>query len=273
MRAAAVAGYFYPKDKKELEALLDKCFSEAKGHAAPADSPAGVAPHAGYIYSGATAATTYLSMKGLKDAETVVIFGPNHSGTGSLVSLSADDWDTPLGAMKNDKEFGEAMRKAAQFVDLDEQAHMFEHSIEVQLPLIRKVNPEAKIVPVCMMDQGLEAAKDSAEAVLAAEKETGRKVAVVASSDFSHYLTPEKAKEKDEAALSFVTGMDEGEFAKRVKDRDWSICGPGPILAAMHYSAAKGCKEGKLLWWTNSGMSSGDMERVVGYASIVFPLG
>ena len=273
MRAAAVAGYFYPKGKDELEELLGKCFKEGKKHATESSAQAGIAPHAGYVYSGAAAAATCLSMKGLKDAETVVIFGPNHSGTGSLVSLSAEDWDTPLGVMKNDREFGEALRRAAQFVDLDEQAHMSEHSIEVQLPFIRKVNPEAKIVPVCMMDQGLEAARDSAGAVLAAEKETGRKIAVIASSDFSHYLPPEEAKEKDEAALSFIIGMDEGEFAKRVKDKGWSICGPGPILAAMHYSAATGCREGKLLWWTNSGMSSGDTERVVGYASVAFPLG
>ena len=273
MRPLAVAGYFYPKEKKELEELLDKCFAEGKEHAQELSANAGVAPHAGYIYSGAAAACTFLSMKELEKAETVVIFGPNHSGTGSLVSLSQDDWDTPLGAVRNDKEFGKVLQAGSKFVDIDETAHLFEHSIEVQLPLIMRVNPEAKIVPVCMMDQSLEAAADAAEAVLRAEKETGRKVAVVGSSDFSHYLSTDEAKKNDEAALSFITGLDEVEFTKRVREKSWSICGFGPIAAVMHYSKNKGAKEGKLLWYTHSGHASGDFERVVAYASVVFPYG
>ena len=186
MRKPAVAGAFYPASKKDVEWAVEECISEAKKFTKPVSAYSGVAPHAGYIYSGVGAAATFIGIKELEKAETVVVAGPNHTGMGGPISLSTEDWGLPVSVLKNDREFGKEMVKGATFLKGENSAHLHEHSIEVQLPFLHAVNPDAKIVPVCMMEQGMEGARDLAEAVLRAEKALGREAVVVASSDFSH---------------------------------------------------------------------------------------
>ncbi len=270
MRNPAVAGQFYPGNREEIEELVGKCFSEAMKKAKPMSAYAGVAPHAGYVYSGVPAAATFLSIKELENAETVVIVGPNHTGTGGLVALSTEDWELPTGVVKNDKDFGEEMVKNANFLKPGEEAHRTEHSIEVQLPFLQHVNPKAKIVPVCMMDQSLEGARDVAEAVLATEKKMGREVVVIASSDFSHYIPSEAAEERDKKAMEQILKLDAEAFQKERKAQDWSICGYGPISVSILYAKAKGSKKGLEVMYTNSGEITGDYSQVVAYASIIF---
>lgn len=269
MRQPAVAGAFYPGSKEEVEKLVSECMGKAKVKAVSAY--AGVVPHAGHIYSGVPAAATFLSIKELAEAETVVLVGPNHTGVGGLVSLSTEDWEVPVGVFKNDLEFGEEIIKNATFVKPENEAHRMEHSIEVQLPFLHAVNPSARIVAVCMADQSLEGARDVAEAVLGAEKALKRKVVFVASSDFSHYIPSEEAEKADREAMGKILGLDAEGFQKSVHAKNWSICGYGPITSAMLYAKAKGSKKGLAVMYTNSGEVTGDYSRVVSYASIVFP--
>jgi MEMO1 family protein len=271
MRNAAVAGQFYPGNKEGIEKLVGKCFFEAGKNTKPVSAYAGVAPHAGYAYSGVGAAATFLSINELADAETVVVAGPNHTGVGGLVALSTEDWKLPTGVVKNDREFGEAMLGGADFLKPDEEAHRFEHSIEVQLPFLQHVNPKAKIVPVCMMEQGIEGARDVADAVLRAEKQLGREVVVVASSDFSHYIPSAEAEERDRKAMGHILKLDAEGFQKERRAAEWSICGYGPITVSILYAKAKGSKKGLEVMYTNSGEVTGDYSAVVAYASIVFP--
>ncbi len=270
MRKPAVAGMFYPADKSSLEKLVLECMREAKNSSKTVSAYAGVCPHAGLIYSGIPAACTFMSIKELTKAQTVVIAGPNHTGMGTLVSLSGDDWETPMGIFKNDVEFGNAMLGGATFIKKDEVGHRFEHSIEVQLPFLSIVNPKAKIVPVCMAEQGIEAARDVAQAVLRAEKKLGREAVFIASSDFSHYVSAEWAEKEDHKALSHITKLDAEGFQKERKEKDWSICGFGPISAATLYARGKGSKKGLELMYINSGKASGDYSSVVAYASVAF---
>ncbi|MCP4647595.1 MAG: MEMO1 family protein [bacterium] len=271
MRSPAVAGQFYPGNKEEIEELVGKCFSEAGKKAKPVGAYAGVSPHAGYVYSGVPAAATFLGINELENAETVVIVGPNHTGVGGLVALSTEDWELPTGVVENDMEFGKAMLEGANFLKPDEGAHRMEHSIEVQLPFLQHVNPKAKIVPVCMMDQSLEGARDVADAVLAAEKKLGRKVVVIASSDFSHYIPSEAAEERDKKAMGQILKLDAESFQKERRAQGWSICGYGPISVSILYAKAKGSKKGLEVMYTNSGEVTGDYSQVVAYASIIFP--
>ncbi len=270
MRKPAVAGMFYPADKGSLERLVLECMKEAKKSSKSVSAYAGVCPHAGLIYSGIPAACTLISIKELTRAETIVIAGPNHTGMGTLVSLSADDWETPMGIFKNDVEFGNAMLQGATFIKKDELGHRFEHSIEVQLPFLSIVNPKAKIVPLCMAEQGIEAARDVADSILRAERKLGRDAVFIASSDFSHYVSAEWAEKEDEKALSYITKLDAEGFQKERRERDWSICGFGPITAATLYSQEKGSKKGLELMYINSGRASGDYSSVVAYASVAF---
>ncbi len=271
MRATAVAGSFYPEDGKELKDAVSGLFKKAKGHSRGMDALGGICAHAGYQYSGVAAATTFASISGMPRVHTVVVLGPNHTGAGSLLSLSLDDWQTPMGFVKNNEELGKMIQKTAKYLDFDEKAHAAEHSIEVQLPFIQFLNPKAQLVPICMMDQGYGAAQDLGRALHKAIGEYGKDVVVIASSDFSHYMSPGAAKERDTAALSFITGMDPEEFERRVDAKGWSICGHGPIAALLEYAKRAGCRGGELLYYTNSGEYGGGTDSVVAYASVVFP--
>src|SRR5660397_179031 len=153
MRAPAVSGQFYPRNKNDLDREISRCFEGV-----PADDKqvlGAVVPHAGYIYSGNTAAYVY-SM--LPEADTFVILGPNHTGYGSPVSVSSENWSTPLGEVGSDNEFIKALPK--RIIDTDETAHKYEHSIEVQLPFLQHRFSDFKIVPICMGMQDEETALD-----------------------------------------------------------------------------------------------------------------
>ncbi len=271
MRNMAVAGSFYPRYTEEVEWALKECFNLGKKYAKEVDAYAGICPHAGYIYSGYAAASVFLSIKGIKDAETVVFLGPNHTGMGKALALSLEDWNTPLGVCENDGEFGKEIVANSKLIEADESAHSMEHSIEVQLPFLRSLNPEAKIVPICMGEQGIGAAKEVAQAVFSAQEKLGRKLVVIASSDFSHYVPAEVAEERDREAIGHILKMDAEGFEGKVEKKGWSICGHGPIASAIIYSKKRGSKKGMELIYTNSGEASGDYSSVVAYSGIVFP--
>lgn len=270
MRKAAAAGSFYPAYREELEKLVDECFGSAREHTKQVSAFCGVSPHAGLVYSGIAAAATFGSIKELKSAQTVVIAGPNHTGTGRRVSVSTQDWETPLGVFKNDEDFGKEMIRRAGMLEADESAHLAEHSIEVQLPFLHRINPEAKIVPVCMADQGPGAALEVAEAAFGAQEKLGREVVLIASSDFSHYLPAETARKNDKEAIGHIVKLDSAGFQQAVGEKGWSICGYGPITCAIEYAKKSGSKKAVELIYTNSGERSGDFDAVVGYAGIVF---
>ena len=141
MRQPAVAGAFYPSLKSELVKEIEESFAKEAGMPEFGNEKglaAVVTPHAGYFYSGWVAAFAYREIaKSFKEPPTFVIAGPNHTGQGSALSLSLQDWQMPFGVVKNDSEFGKLMQKKSRYIGLDETAHEFEHSIEVQLPFLQ----------------------------------------------------------------------------------------------------------------------------------------
>ncbi|MEW6528251.1 MAG: MEMO1 family protein [Candidatus Micrarchaeota archaeon] len=271
MRKTAVAGSFYPENKNELEIVLDKYLAKAHTKYSKSETEAigGICPHAGYMYSGETAAITYASIKNLKNAETLVMLGPNHTGCGTPVSISIQDWETPLGIAKCDVELAKRIQTNSRIIKFDESAHAYEHSIEVQIPFIQKINPKAKIVCICMMNQDYQTSREIGIA-LAKTLDVERHI-VIASSDFSHYIPANAAEEKDKNALKYIEALDTENFQRALEKYDWSICGYGPISALMEYAKTKEIKKGKTLAYTNSGEVSGDFAAVVGYASVIFP--
>lgn len=278
MRRPAVAGSFYPAQKAELGAQIAESLSRAGlalklGNAR--DIAAAVCPHAGYMYSGWVAAFSYSRIAAAFSKPPVfVIVGPNHTGQGSPVALSQQDWDTPLGIAKNDAEFGKEIVKCGTIIDLDERAHEFEHSIEVQLPFLQKIYGERlRIVPICLGMQNMDSAKDIAEAVQKASARLKREAFIIASSDFTHFESAESAKMHDAHALDALKRLDEGKFFEQVRLRNLTICGYGPILSAMHYARLEGCRKAEILKYANSGDVTGDHNSVVAYCSAVFPLG
>jgi len=260
MREPAVAGQFYPSTKHECEALLSK-FKRDAGRVAT-KSRAVVAPHAGWVYSGATAMRSFLA---LEKAETYVVLSPNHTGRGLAVATSNQDWETPFGVCELDSELaGELVRVGV--AEADEAAHAEEHSVEVQLPFLQFVFGKFKFVPVTFLDQSLSAALRVAEALA----KTKKNISVVASSDFTHYEPAKQAREKDMAVIDAILKMDVEAFYARLRETRATACGYAPIACALTWGKLKGAKRGELLGFSNSGEASGDYSSVVDYASIAF---
>ena len=274
MREYVFAGSFYPANKRAImDFIKDSVGNVEQSGVRQSDFISYVAPHAGYVYSGNVAAYTYnaISENGrLPRIETIVVVGPNHTGYGRPISVSMQDWKTPLGEIKNDFELSEAIVKSSDMIDADESAHASEHSIEVQLPFIQMVAPNKKFVAICMGDQSLEYCESLANAIMAAEKKLGRDVMVVASSDFNHYETAEVAKKKDLPLIEKLKVMDYAGFHSLVDELGDSACGFGPITVSLLCAKAHGATKGELLKYANSGDATGDYSSVVTYASIGF---
>jgi len=269
MRYPAVSGAFYSSDAKGLQREVAQYLSDAALQVVRKERLAIVCPHAGFIYSGKTAAFSFAACSNWNKKEiTAVIIGPNHTGMGTPISISADDWKTPLGIVKCDTALSEEIVKHSKIAKKDELAHIREHSVEVQLPFLQVCCPHAKFVAVCMGVQDAAAAKDLGNAIFEAVKTIKREIVVVASSDFTHYETADSAKKKDGAAIDFLKRMDWESFEKKVDAEDLSICGHGPIAAAIYYAKRAGAKSCELLKYTNSGEETGDFEQVVAYAAL-----
>jgi AmmeMemoRadiSam system protein B len=211
MRKPTVAGQFYAGDGPSLKKQIEQCFTGPLG---PGKLPklnehgkrkviGGVAPHAGYVYSGMVAAHLYSKLAEDGFPESFVILGPNHTGRGSGLAVSTQDFETPLGVAKIDIELAKALRKG--LVDEDEESHKYEHSIEVQLPFLQFISPEVKFVPICMGFQDYEAAVSVGKAIGEARKT--KDIVAIASTDFSHYVTADMARKKDTMALYAIKAM------------------------------------------------------------------
>ncbi|ASJ09959.1 hypothetical protein A3L12_00920 [Thermococcus sp. P6] len=287
VRYPAVAGSFYPPDE-ELKEMLDRFFRDLGEEGSERRITAGVAPHAGYVFSGFTASRTYKAIFEDGLPETFVIFGPNHTGMGSPIAVyPSGKWRTPLGDVEVDSEMSMAIARLSGVADLDEMAHRYEHSIEVQLPFIQylaeKSGKEIRIVPITLGIQDEEVSRDLGRAVFEASEELGRDVVVIASTDMMHYGPmygyvpfrargddlPGRIKEWDFRVIRRVLDFDvEGTF-RELREMNHTMCGPGGVGAAIVFSRLKGAVEAELLHYTTSYEISRSTDAIVGYASIV----
>ncbi|MCX8174851.1 MAG: MEMO1 family protein [Candidatus Micrarchaeota archaeon] len=269
MRQPAVAGSFYPFSSSALLAQVKDYLSAAQQAIKPQQRLAIVCPHAGYIYSGRCAAHSYASCANWKEKElTAVVIGPNHTGMGAPISVSFEDWQTPLGRVECDAKLAEEIVKAGKIARKDELAHLNEHSAEVQLPFLQVCAPQAKMVGICMGWQDYASAADLGGAIFSAASRTGRNIIVIASSDFTHYEPADRARQKDMKAIELLLELDEAGFEEVVEERGLSICGHGPIAAAVYYAKLAKAKKCELLKYTNSGEQTGDYGSVVAYAAL-----
>ena len=264
MRRASVAGAFYEAERSSLEGQLTECFSGIAIEERD-DILGAVVPHAGYMYSGSVAASVYAK---LPKADTFVILGPNHQGMGSLIAVSEDTWVTPLGEVEVDKAFVDALPK--RNIDVDETAHRYEHSIEVQLPFLQFLfGKHFLFVPICMSLSDEVTMREIGEDLANTIAKFDKNVVLIASSDFTHYEPDEIARDKDEYVIEAITELDVPKFYNRIYERYSSACGVGPIAAVMHAAKKLGAKEGKLVKYATSGDVTGMTSEVVGYGGII----
>ena len=277
IRYPAVAGAFYEGTKDALIRRIEWCFKHKLGPGKLPEISEGklkslialVCPHAGYMYSGPVAAHAYyrLALDGKPDS--IVLLGPNHTGFGSGLSIMREGvWRTPLGDVEIDTELADRILENSEIIDVDDRGHTHEHSLEVQLPFLQYLyGRDFKIVPICFLMQDLES---SIEVGLAVTKAVKDSTLIIASSDFTHYEPQRVASEKDGKAIEAILKMDIKKFYAAIEEMNMSICGYGPIAAAVTAAERLGVKSGELLCYKTSGDVTGDFSAVVGYASIAF---
>ena len=278
VRPSAVAGTFYPAAAEALGILLDQCFVSSplgpQGSSMPnATLVAGVVPHAGPIYSGPCAAHLYAQLE--RSIQRVILLGVNHRGRGHKASLSPwDRWRTPLGDVSVDLELSRYLGSKVTFLQQDENAHIDEHSIEIQLPFLQRVLDQFQILPISLSDlSGKECAELGNAIAEIYKREAAKKIKtiILASTDLSHYLPPRETNELDRIALDRVLASDPPGLLQVVKEKNITMCGVLPTAVTLHAANALGIKRARLLKHCHSGQVT-SMRNVVGYASVAIEL-
>jgi len=266
VRPPQVAGYFYPSNpeklRRELKLLLDVTKPKERLNKVFGI----VSPHAGYVYSGKTAAHAYNFLIG-KKYKSVVIISPSHSEYFPGISIfEGDAYETPLGILEVDKEFSEKLETDDGIIFKGSEGHRKEHALEVQLPFLQTVLEDFKIVPVVMGDQSRRnidvLAKQLAEV---ADDET----LIVASSDMSHFYSKSKADKLDSIVEKRMREFDFNSLQNDFDDHNCEACGGGPILVLMKAANLKNIRHSMVLHRSDSGDVTGDSKEVVGYLSAV----
>jgi hypothetical protein len=260
-RQPAVAGRFYGGEPRALARELDR-FLASERPRAPAIGV--VAPHAGYVYSGAIAGAVYARVE---IPARVVVLGPNHTGMGEPAALwPSGRWRLPSGEVPIDAELTAALA-ASPLVARDVEAHLREHSLEVQLPFLARARPGVAIAALCLGRLPLAQCEELGRTVAAAARSAG--ALVVASSDMSHYLPAAVARAKDHRAIERILALDPEGLHETVRREDISMCGVIPATVMLFAARELGATRAELVRYGSSGDVSGDERQVVGYAGLI----
>jgi len=275
VRQAAVAGSFYPADPKVLSAMMDDMLAKVTVPQITDPILAVVAPHAGYQYSGPTAAYTYAQLKGHKYTRVVVIAPTHHVAFDFTSIYEGDAYATPLGNVPVDKAFAQKLVKMSSTMKLSSEGHVptsagGEHAVEVQLPWLQKVLGNFELVPIVMGDQSYESSRALGVALAKLIKKEGGETLVLASSDLSHFHTYDEAVKMDHKTLNALQAWDYFSMSRNFQVRVWEACGGAPIVAVMIYAERMGANQARVLKYENSGDVTGDHSSVVGYSADVF---
>jgi AmmeMemoRadiSam system protein B len=277
VRKPAVAGYFYESEREKLLQQLEWAVKHGLGPKAlqlpklGTDTLGGVAPHAGYMYSGPVAAWIYSALAGFGKPDVFIVVGPNHYGIGAPVAvMKSGVWETPLGRIEIDSDLAERITSYYKEVEDDPYAFSKEHSVEVQIPFIQYYFNNVKFVPIVMWRQTLSTARELGRAIAKAIKDYGKKAYVIASSDFNHYEPHDVTMKKDDIAISKILQLDEAGLFEVASKFDISICGIGPIATLIVAAKELGYNNVTLLKHATSGDTSGYKDETVGYASVIF---
>lgn len=277
IREPAVAGKFYPENADKLKRAIDYFLRDA----VPDETKNPVAlivPHAGYIFSGQICADGFNQVRN-QQYDTVVILGTNHTRPDfRKVSLySGDGFRTPLGTAHVDKNIVSALKKTAPDLCIpDKSLHEQEHSLEVVVPFVQTVFPQARIVPVVVASTDMETAVRFGDTLASVVK--NKNVLIVASSDLSHYPAARDADIVDRETLAAIATLDpdlltatfKAHAAGNIDNLSTSACGEAPVIAAMAAAKSLGAVRGKMISYANSGDTSiGERSRVVGYGAVV----
>ncbi len=269
IRKPAVANSFYPGDPVELQKLISGYLKSA-GPLSPEfdiSSIIGViSPHAGYVYSGPIAAYGY-NYLAESNIDRFIVFAPSHRGRFNGVSVIPQGiYRTPLGDVEIDSDLGEKLEKREHFGFIKEAQEM-EHSLEVQIPFLQMVKPEAKIVPLVLGTVDPELCRIIGETVAEEIKLSGKEYGIIISTDLSHYHPYNTAVRKDNDFIQALELFDENKIVEIISSGKSEACGEGAVLAGIALARKLGAKKIKTVKYANSGDTAGSKDQVVGYLS------
>ncbi len=269
IREPAVAGQFYSGDPETLKYKIQSFLKEVKTPKVKGKVYGIIVPHAGYDFSGQTAAYAFKQIEGEK-YDTVIILGPSHQVAFKGASVYPSGcWRTPLGDVEIDSNFVTHLISQNKYITDEISSHNSEHSLEVELPWLQVVLKNFKIVPICMGDQSLGSCQILADAIVKTIRELSlQRVLIVVSSDFYHGDSYEECKQSLAESIFLISQYDYEKFHQSFRE-EGIACGGGCIVTSMLALKELGARQTLLLHSTNSQDVAGASNYVVGYASFV----
>lgn len=268
VREPILAGTWYPAAPEALRQMIEGFLRRVPPSAPPGQLVAIIAPHAGYEYSGQVAAHAYKLLE-QERIPTVIVIAPSHQARFAGVSVyDRGGFRTPLGVMPLDQDLIAALGKRDPRLRFIPEAHAKEHALEIQVPFLQTVLPDARLVPLVMGDQELTTCQWLGEALTDCIGD--KPVLLVASSDLSHFHPSEQARQLDQVVLDRVTAFDPEGLLQNLESRRCEACGGGPMATVMMAARRLGAARSKVLVAANSGDVTGDRSRVVGYMAAAF---
>jgi AmmeMemoRadiSam system protein B len=267
VRLPAVAGAFYPDDPATVAADARRLV-EAGGAEAAVQAIAAVAPHAGWIYSGALAGQLAASVV---VPPRVIVLAPNHTGRGPRGSVwPGGAWRLPGMEVPVDAAFCRDLCEQSPLLAPDTEAHSDEHAIEVLVPLLAARQPALHLVPVVLGGLSFTQCEALAAAVARTVQAAEGPTLILASSDMSHYLPEKETRELDALALEPLQALDAAGLYQTVRRHGITMCGIVPATVTLLAARLLGASRATRVGYTTSAETSGDYGRVVGYAALAF---
>lgn len=267
LRLPVVAGQFYPSNPKELSSLVAR-FTNPENSGGKRTARACLVPHAGYVYSGAIAGAVFGRIFLPKK---IILLGVRHFPRGeALAILSEGAWRTPLGDAPIDAELAAALRRECPMLREDSVAHSQEHSLEVELPFLQYLDPGFSFVPIAVGTLHFDELMALGAGVARVLQSSGEEILVVTSSDLNHYEDDGATKRKDELAIERLLKLDAQGLFDVCRMEKISMCGLGPSISMIAALNLLAVKTAELICHATSGDITGERERVVGYAGMIF---
>lgn len=264
LRHPVVSGMFYPGEGNSLEKMIGKFMKEAEPEIPEGKVLGVVVPHAGYFYSGKTAAYAFKSTE--FTSRKILLIGPNHNSYPFYSAIfSGGAWKTPLGESAVDAAEVDRIAGSVNMLVKDDLAHSTEHSLEVQIPFLQYITGNRfSFIPVVLGDQSMDTVLKLADSLLPAVPD----YMIIASSDLNHYESREITEFKDERMIDAILSLDVAEFYRTIHENSATPCGYGAIATLM-MATKRANGRIVLLNHTTSAEASGEDASVVGYAAMV----
>ncbi|MEN8191434.1 MAG: AmmeMemoRadiSam system protein B [Bacteroidota bacterium] len=267
IRKEAVAGMFYPDEEVELRRQIQLLLDTYKPQKSYTNVIGIISPHAGYIYSGKSAAFGYNVLKDDADFETAIIISPSHREYFHGISIyDGDAYSTPLGVVSVNSSLSQEIVQNSEHVFFGKEGHGSEHALEVQLPFLQMIKNNFSIVPIVIGDQSKIFIDDLAQSL---SKSLDKKVVVIVSSDLSHFYKKEKADRLDGLIEKHINEYQFDELMEDLESQRVEACGGGGIVALMKAASLQRESKAEVISHTDSSEVSGDRNSVVGYLSAV----